>query len=158
NANISESDIGQIMIGQAVRFQVDAYPQQTFTGTVSQVRLNPVIEQNVVSYVTVISVPNADLRLRPGMTANVTVEGARTDDTLRVPMSAVRFTPTPELFASLNQPVPEALTADNTRSRRGEGPQADASIAAGSGRGREGRGQTNATDGAGREGRGRQTN
>ena len=156
NANISESDIGQITIGQPVRFQVDAYPQQTFTGTVSQVRLNPVIEQNVVSYVTVISVPNPDLRLRPGMTANVTVEVARADDTLRVPMSAIRFTPTPELFASLGQPVPEAL-ADNSRQTRGEGPQPGAAAASGggsaSGRGREGSARVNATDGAGREGR-----
>jgi len=112
NANIDESDIGQVLPGQPVTFQVDAYPGRNFTGTVVQVRLNPVIEQNVVSYVTVISVPNPDLRLRPGMTANVTVEVARVDDTLRVPSSALRFTPTPELFASLRQPVPEALTAD----------------------------------------------
>ena len=155
NANISESDIGQISIGQPVRFQVDAYPNQTFTGTVSQVRLNPVIEQNVVSYVTVISVPNPDLRLRPGMTANVTVEVARADDTLRVPMSAIRFTPTPELFASLGQPVPEAL-AENARPARGEGPQSGAAVASGggaaAGRGREGGARVNATDGTGREG------
>ena len=165
NANISESDIGLITIGQPVRFQVDAYPQQTFNGTVAQVRLNPVIEQNVVSYVTVISVPNPELKLRPGMTANVTVEVARADDTLRVPLSAIRFTPTPELFASLGQPVPEAL-ADNARPTRGEGPQAGATVAAngngapaggregsGGGRGREGSARANATDGAGREGR-----
>ncbi|HEY7189014.1 MAG TPA: efflux RND transporter periplasmic adaptor subunit, partial [Vicinamibacterales bacterium] len=104
NANIAESDIGSIAVGQPVRFQVDAFPGQNFTGTVSQVRLNPVIEQNVVSYVTVIAVPNPDLRLRPGMTANVTVEVARADETLRVPTSAVRFTPTPEVFAMLGQP------------------------------------------------------
>ena len=115
NANIDEADIGQIQPGQPVRFQVDAFPGQTFTGTVVQVRLNPVIEQNVVSYVTVISVPNPEMRLRPGMTANVTVEVAREDNTLQVPTSAVRFTPTPELFAQLGQPVPELLTADTSR-------------------------------------------
>ena len=82
NANIDEADIGQIQPGQPVRFQVDAFPGQTFTGKVVQVRLNPVIEQNVVSYVTVIGVPNPENRLRPGMTANVTVEVAREDNTL----------------------------------------------------------------------------
>jgi len=107
NANIDEADIGQIKQGQPVSFQVDAYPGQSFTGTVAQVRLNPVIEQNVVSYVTVINVPNPDLRLRPGMTANVRIEVAREDNTLRVPTSPLRFSPTPELFSSLGQPVPE---------------------------------------------------
>jgi HlyD family secretion protein len=145
NANIAESDIGQIAMGQPVRFQVDAYPGETFTGTVAQVRLNPVIEQNVVSYVTVISVPNPDLRLRPGMTANVTVEVARADDTLRVPTSAVRFSPTPEVFAALNQPIPEPLNVENTRSK-GEDTQASAA-AVPSGRGRGGAGPANATDG-----------
>jgi HlyD family secretion protein len=81
------------------------------------VRLNPVIEQNVVSYVTVISVPNADLRLRPGMTANVTVEVARADNTLRVPTSALRFSPTPELFATLGQTPPEPTKAPETPAR-----------------------------------------
>lgn len=106
NTNIDEADIGRIEAGQPVTFQVDAYPGDTFTGTVSQVRLNPVIESNVVSYVTIIDVPNEDMRLRPGMTATVTVEVERASDTLRVPMSALRFNPTPELFAALGQPVP----------------------------------------------------
>ena len=130
NANIDEADIGQIQPGQPVRFQVDAFPGQTFTGTVAQVRLNPVIEQNVVSYVTVINVPNPEMRLRPGMTANVTVEVAREDDTLLVPSSAVRFSPTPELFAQLGQPVPEPLTADTSR-RTGEETPATATITPG---------------------------
>ena len=69
------------------------YPNETFTGTVSQVRLQPVAEQNVVSYVTVIDVPNPDLKLKPGMTATVTVETARADDVLRVPNAALRFQP-----------------------------------------------------------------
>ena len=130
NANIDEADIGQIQPGQPVRFQVDAYPGQTFTGVVAQVRLNPVIEQNVVSYVTVISVPNPEMRLRPGMTANVTVEVAREDNTLLVPSSAVRFSPTPELFAQLGQPVPEPLTAATSR-RTGEDAPATATITPG---------------------------
>ena len=148
NANIDESDIGVISPGQTVRFQVDAFPGQAFIGTVSQVRLSPVIEQNVVSYVTVIDVPNPDLRLRPGMTANVTVEVARADDTLRIPTSAVRFSPTPEVFAALGQPVVAPLNiTENSRGDR-EGAQASASIGAGRG---EGPG-ANATDGRGSRG------
>jgi HlyD family secretion protein len=91
NARIDESDIGRVAPGQAVTFEVDAYPGDTFTGTVSQVRLEPVTEQNVVSYVTIIDVPNPALKLKPGMTANVTVEIARADDVLRVPNAALRF-------------------------------------------------------------------
>ena len=108
NANINEADIGLVDVGRPVTFQVDAFPGSNFAGTVSQVRLEPVIESNVVSYVTVIDVPNADLRLRPGMTANVTVEIARAADTIYVPASALRFSPSDEVFASLGQPVPGA--------------------------------------------------
>src|SRR6185369_11934623 len=94
NASVDESDIGKIQNKQPVRFRVDAYPNETFTGTVSQVRLQPVVEQNVVSYVTVVDVPNPDLKLKPGMTANVTVEVAKAADTLKVPTAALRFRPT----------------------------------------------------------------
>lgn len=93
NASIDESDIGRIEAGQAVTFRVDAYPRETFSGTVSQVRLEPTVAQNVVSYITVIDVPNPELKLKPGMTANVTVEVARADDVLRVPNGALRFKP-----------------------------------------------------------------
>jgi HlyD family secretion protein len=106
SANIDEADIGLVAAGRPVTFQVDAYPGETFTGVVSQVRLAPVIASNVVSYVTVIDVPNADGRLRPGMTANVTVEISRAADTLMVPASALRFSPSDEVFAALGQPVP----------------------------------------------------
>jgi HlyD family secretion protein len=110
NASISESDIGRIASGQHVTFRVDAYPDDTFTGTVSQVRLSPVVEQNVVSYVTVIDVPNPGLKLKPGMTASVTVEVAREDDVLRVPNAAFRFRPTEEVFAALGQELPGEAT------------------------------------------------
>jgi HlyD family secretion protein len=93
NASIDESDIGEISSKQPVKFRVDAYPNETFTGTVSQVRLQPVVQQNVVSYVTVIDVPNRDLKLKPGMTAAVTIETARADDVLKVPNAALQFTP-----------------------------------------------------------------
>ena len=104
-ASIAESDIGRIQTGQPVSFRVDAYPTESFTGTVSQVRLQPVVEQNVVSYVTIIDVPNPDLRLKPGMTANVTVEIARAADVLRVPNSALRVRPSADVLAALGQPA-----------------------------------------------------
>jgi HlyD family secretion protein len=114
NASIDESDIGKIQMNQPVRFRVDAYPNETFSGTVSQIRLQPVVEQNVVSYITVIDVPNPDLKLKPGMTAAVTIETARAEDVLKVPTAALRFRPTEEIFEKLGQPVPQ-------RPQRGEG-------------------------------------
>jgi HlyD family secretion protein len=107
SASIDESDIGRIENGQLVAFRVDAYPQQTFRGTVKQVRLDAKTDQNVVSYTTMIDVPNEDLRLKPGMTANVTVQIAANENVLRVPNSALRFAPTPELFAALGQEPPQ---------------------------------------------------
>jgi HlyD family secretion protein len=94
NASVDESDIGRITSGQHVSFRVDAYPADTFTGTVSQVRLNPTTEQNVVSYTTMIDVPNLEMKLKPGMTANVTIQIAGSEGVLRVPNSALRFRPT----------------------------------------------------------------
>ena len=108
-ANIDESDVGRIRPGQPVTFTVDAYAAEEFEGTVSQIRLEPVVLQQVVTYATVIDVPNNDLRLKPGMTATVTLEIARRENVLRVPNSALRFRPTPDMFAVLNQPVPEIL-------------------------------------------------
>jgi HlyD family secretion protein len=91
-----------------VTFRVDAYPDETFSGSVTQVRLQPIVEQNVVSYTTVIDVPNPEMKLEPGMTANVTVEIARNDNVLRVPNAALRFRPTAELFAALGQ-IPSSV-------------------------------------------------
>jgi len=96
NASIDEADIGRISPGQPASFSVDAYPGETFGGSVSQVRLEPKVESNVVSYTTIIDVPNPSMKLKPGMTATVTVQIARADDTLKVPTSALRFTPAPE--------------------------------------------------------------
>ena len=93
SASIDESDIGRIAAGQPVTFRVDAYPTETFHGTVSQVRLDSKTEQNVVSYTTMIDVPNEDLKLKPGMTANVTVQIAMNENALRVPNAALRFRP-----------------------------------------------------------------
>ncbi|MGE3402212.1 MAG: efflux RND transporter periplasmic adaptor subunit [Vicinamibacterales bacterium] len=117
-SSIAESDVGRIQTGQPASFTVDAYPSRVFTGVVSQVRLQPVVEQNVVSYVTVIDVPNPDLRLKPGMTANVTVEIARAEAVLRVPNAALRIRPSDEVLATLGVPVARdggATAAPGTR-------------------------------------------
>src|SRR5258705_11162903 len=106
-ANLDESDVGRIRPKQVVTFRVDAYPNETFRGTVSQVRLNPIVQQNVVTYATVIDVPNNELKLKPGMTANVNVEIARSSNVLRVPNSALRFRPTNEMYTALGLTAPE---------------------------------------------------
>jgi HlyD family secretion protein len=124
NAKIDEADIGRIRDGQTVTFTVDAHAGEAFTGTVRQVRLQPIVEQNVVSYVTVVDVPNRDLKLKPGMTATVSVEVARSGDALRVPAAALRFRPTPEVFAALGQ-EPPPFSAD-AAAGRGSGAAASA--------------------------------
>jgi HlyD family secretion protein len=96
---IDESDIGVIHRGLPSTFTVDAYPDLTFRGEVDQVRLEPITEQNVVTYTTVITTRNPDLRLRPGMTANVSVLIARRDDVTKVPNAALRFRPPGEARA-----------------------------------------------------------
>ena len=76
SADVSESDIGMCKVGQPVRFTVDAYPDQVFRGTISQIRLNATVNQNVVTYPVIINVSNPDLALRPNMTANVSIDVA----------------------------------------------------------------------------------
>jgi len=93
NANIDESDVGLVKTGQAVSFRVDAYPADTFHGTVVQVRLNAATLNNVVTYAAMIDAPNPALKLKPGMTANLTIEIERRDNVLRVPAAALRFKP-----------------------------------------------------------------
>src|SRR4051794_27624537 len=120
NANIDEADVGRIRPGQHVTFKVDAYPTDTFEGTVSQIRLQPVVVSNVTTYGTVIDVPNAQLKLKPGMTANVKLEIAKRADVLRVPNASLRFRPSTDVFAALNQAVPpEALAGAGGRGGRG---------------------------------------
>lgn len=95
DTNVSEADIGGIGPGHEADFRVDAYPSEVFRGTVKQVRLAPMNIQNVVTYNVVIHVDNHDFRLKPGMTAHVTITSARHDDVLRLPSAALRFTPPP---------------------------------------------------------------
>ncbi|MCC6763936.1 MAG: efflux RND transporter periplasmic adaptor subunit [Deltaproteobacteria bacterium] len=93
NANVSEADIGTVRAGQTATFTVDAYPERAFTGVVSQVRNSPLNVQNVITYDVVIDAGNADLALRPGMTANVDIVTGRRENVLRVPTAALRFRP-----------------------------------------------------------------
>jgi len=126
---VDESDIGMISIGQNATFTVDAYPEQKFVGTVSQIRLAPVSIQNVVNYTVVIAVDNGELKLMPGMTANVSVAVANARDVLKVPNLALRFQPPADLVDSSrvqaqrdaspgrNAPAPESLAATSGRGR-----------------------------------------
>lgn len=96
SASVSESDIGGVAVAQDATFTVDAYPGSPFRGRVKQVRNSPVNVQNVVTYDVLISVDNEDLRLKPGMTANVSITTARRDDAVRIPTAALRFRPPAE--------------------------------------------------------------
>ena len=95
-ANVDEADIGNVKEGDRVTFTVDAYPDDTFEGTVKQVRLEATTTNNVVTYEVVISAPNADLKLKPGLTANVTIYTQERSGVLAVATKALRFTPTKE--------------------------------------------------------------
>jgi HlyD family secretion protein len=102
NASIDEADVGRVAAGQTVSFTVDAYPGLTFTGTLEQVRLNPVVSSNVVTYAAIVSAPNPDLNLKPGMTANLSIHVARRDDVLRVPTAALQFRPGADVLRAYN--------------------------------------------------------
>ena len=95
DTSVDESDISRLKVGQPASFTVDAYPDQLFTGSVIQIRNAPIVTQNVVTYVTVIGVNNKDLKLKPGMTANVAVQTQKKDDVLKIPSAALRFKPKP---------------------------------------------------------------
>ena len=110
-ATIDEADIGGVKDGQPAQFTVDAFPDTQFKGSVSQVRLQPTTTNNVVTYTVVVNVPNDDMRLLPGMTANITVLTAHESHVLRVPNAALRFNP----FAFL------PASADKTGESRGLG-------------------------------------
>jgi HlyD family secretion protein len=93
NSDVSEADIGQVEKGQLARFSVDAFPERKFQGRVRQIRNSPISIQNVVTYDVVIDIDNADLALRPGMTATVTLVTASRENVLKVPRRALRFRP-----------------------------------------------------------------
>ena len=97
-AKVDEADIGEVREGQRVTFTVDAYPDDVFSGTVKQVRQNPITNNNVVTYEVVISAPNSDLKLKPGLTADITIYTMERSGVMSVPSAALRFTPETSIF------------------------------------------------------------
>lgn len=117
DASVAEGDVGELEEGQAVNFNVDAYPYRTFHGTVAQVRNSPATVQNVVTYDTVVSVNNDDLKLKPGMTANLFVVIAQRSNVLKIPNAALRFHPadTAEKAATPGSTAPGAQAGATPR-------------------------------------------
>ena len=116
-ADIDEADIGQVRVGQHVNFTVDAYPKETFTGTVGQIRLQPTVTNNVVTYTVVINTPNPDEKLFPGMTASVEIV-TQCDTALLVPLEALNFTPTEDLRKLLDKPSKDSRPSKDFRLSR----------------------------------------
>lgn len=114
-ASIDEADIGQVKEGQKVSFTVDAYPDDQFTGSVKQIRLQPVITSNVVNYIVIIDVPNPELKLMPGMTANISVIVNEAENILKVPSKALSFRPPNFYLNELMSRLP-----DSTKTRINE--------------------------------------
>jgi HlyD family secretion protein len=135
--DVDESDVGGLTPGEPVTFDVDAYPGETFHGTISQVRVQPVAQQTatatavggstmqspatstvatVVSYTTIVDVANLDQRLRPGMTADVVLPVARREHAIRIPNGALAFRPGPDLLAAIGEVVPPPSPAGGTDS------------------------------------------
>ena len=107
-ANVDEADVGQAKVGEKVTFTVDAYPNEVFDGEIAQVRINPVTVQNVVNYIVIINVPNPDLKLLPGLTANISIHVLEQDSILRVPASALSFTPPADFIAKMKN-IPDSI-------------------------------------------------
>ena len=112
-ARVDESDVGGVEPGAKAVFTVDAYPRKQFSGIVRLVRLQPQTVQNVVTYTTIVDVPNADGQLRPGMTSTVSIELARADNALRVPTTALRFQPSAEVLT--HYPADATITDGSRR-------------------------------------------
>jgi HlyD family secretion protein len=120
-ADVDQSDIGQMSVGEPVQFTVDAYPDQPFRGQISQVRLNATVTQNVITYPVIVEVPNPDLKLRPSMTANVVIRVATARDVLRVPNSALRFRPAPADSKTADGKTADAKTAAGEQAAQASG-------------------------------------
>ena len=110
-ADVDEADIGQVADGQRVEFTVDAYPDDMFSGTVEQVRLEATTESSVVTYEVVITAYNPDLKLKPGLTANVTIYTLEKEQALAVPTKALRFVPDAELLGEVGVTVGGSATS-----------------------------------------------
>src|SRR5438874_196662 len=134
DALVSEADIGGVEVGQAVNFTVDAYPYRTFRGKLSQIRYGAITNQNVVNYDCVVEVNNADLKLLPGMTANVAIVIAERQNALRIPNGALRFRPPEAVIAETKTNV--ALRASAPAATGGT--RQNGEVGTGRGAGREG--------------------
>jgi HlyD family secretion protein len=121
DANVAEADVGAVTVDQNVDFSVDAFPNRTFHGKVVQVRNAPITVQNVVTYDTVIGVSNADLKLKPGMTANVSIIITHKDDVLKISNAALRYRPA-------NAPTPERSASGQNRGGAGGGRSAGSRV------------------------------
>ena len=116
-ANVDEADIGQVKVGQKCTFTVDAYNGDTFTGTVQEIRLQPITTSNVVKYTVIILAPNPDEKLYPGMTASISIV-TKEESGLCVPLQALNFEPTEDIFKMLGRPeggpgdAPEGVSPD----------------------------------------------
>jgi HlyD family secretion protein len=108
-ADVGEADIGQVKVGQKVNFTVDAYPDDVFTGIVQQVRLQPVIIQNVVNYVVIVNASNPEKKLIPGLTANVNILVQELKGVLKVPSNAITFVPPKEYLEDPNTQLPDSI-------------------------------------------------
>jgi HlyD family secretion protein len=107
-ANVDEADVGQIKVGQKTTFTVDAYPEETFTGEIALVRINPVMVQNVVNYIVIVNVANPDLKLLPGLTANIGIHVQEHDSVLMVPVNALSFTPPADFITKMTN-IPDSV-------------------------------------------------
>lgn len=115
HASVDEADIGRVELGKKATFTVPAFPEETFSATVKQVRNEPKVEQNVVTYTVVLDVDNSSLKLRPGMTANVTVFLNEAHDAMLVPEAALRFKPASSAKEHKASPVTPARKASSTK-------------------------------------------
>jgi len=148
DSSVAEADVGKLRPGMDATFFVDAYPSERFTGEVRQIRNAPQTVQNVVTYDAVLDVSNPDLKLKPGMTANITFVTAERGDVLRVPNAALRFRPPPEMLARLSPGGAQdktgaggARAGQGGQGRGGGGGQGGFERGGGGGRGSRGTGQ-----------------
>ena len=118
DTNVDEADIGKVKEGQDVEFTVDAYPDISFKGTVLQVRNAPVTVQNVVTYDVIIKVDNPDFKLKPGMTANVSIVLSVKKDILKIPNAALRFNPDAKDKATVQHKGPGVWIMENKKTLR----------------------------------------
>jgi HlyD family secretion protein len=134
-AAVDEADIGQVKQGQPVDFTVDAFPTEIFKGDVRQIRLQPLVTSNVVTYTVIVNAPNPDKKLMPGMTANITVLVQKVDSILIVPGKALRFTPDAAFLAEYmkNNPMGPRQGTGGAGRPAGTGPASGTGPAAGTG-------------------------